>query len=239
MKKELIKSNIVFKGIYTLYHVGTADIKNKSKNSYEGNGLSVSICPSAWCKIAKIGSSDVWALKKSNMRLLDYYSLKDDVLDKITNWGIENEYLEEVYVRYVYEYFDEELDRTVAVLCYDFKSALEETCEETQYESYEDYLLNVEAEHRDIYPYKTYKATEKLRAKSLIDIPEGDMSKEQNFLIYIEENTDYDGVYWDDKFDILGLSAPRGVIFNSKIETFHKNKISWNEVDEITEEELY
>ena len=67
MKKELISNNIVFKGLSTLYHVGTTDIKNKGKDSYEGKGLSVSICPTAWCKIAKIYSSDVWEFKKPNI----------------------------------------------------------------------------------------------------------------------------------------------------------------------------
>lgn len=239
MKKELISNNIVFKGLSTLYHVGTTDIKNKGKDSYEGNGLSVSICPTAWCKIAKIYSSDVWEFKKPNIKLLDYHSVGSDTFDKIAIWGVKNGYLEEVYGKYVYEYFDEELGRNTAVLCDDFKSALEEACIDSQYESYEDYLLSKDSDYYDIYPYKTYKATEKLKSKSLIDISEGDMSKEQNLLIYLEENTEYDGVYWDDNLDVLGLSAPRGVIFNSKIDTFNKKKISWNKVEEITEEELY
>lgn len=64
------------------------------------------------------------------------------------------------------------------------------------------------------------------------------MAQEQNFLLYIEKCTDYDGVYWDDMFDILGLSAPIGVIFNSRVHNFRKSLISWHDVDELTEDSI-
>lgn len=43
------------------------------------------------------------------------------------------------------------------------------------------------------------------------------MLKSKIFLLYLEEYTDYDGVYWDEELDVLTLTAPRGVIFNSKL----------------------
>ena len=145
--------------------------------------------------------------------------------DNITLWGVENGYLEEVFGRYFYCYYDEELGRDVAQLCLSFDEALEEACLDNLYETYEDFLNSEDGDEDMIYPTKSYKATEKLKAISLVDIDE-ESSAEQNFLLYIENNTDYDGVYWDEELDILGLSAPRGVIFNKRVDSFTKELVS-------------
>ena len=58
--KCLIDNNLKFNNFpFPLYHVGSMDISKKTRNSYEGNGLSVSICPSAWESIAKICNYNV------------------------------------------------------------------------------------------------------------------------------------------------------------------------------------
>ena len=38
--------------------------------------------------------------------------------------------------------------------------------------------------------------------------------------IYAEQVLDYDGIYWDEILDVASYSAPRGVIFNSKLPSF-------------------
>ena len=35
--------------------------------------------------------------------------------------------------------------------------------------------------------------------------------------VYVENETDYDGIWWNDELDVSKYSAPRGVIFNSKL----------------------
>ena len=221
-RKCLISENLIFNNLeYPLYHVGTMDINKKSRHSYEGNGLSVSMCPSAWESIARIGSYEVWKLEKDNIKLLDYYSIPKDAYDSITNWGVENGYLEEVYGRYTYCYYDEELGRDINVLCNDFNEAITELCLEDYYSTYEDYLNSDDGDEECIYPIKSYKATDKLQSISLIDVEEGKSAEEQNFLLYIENHTNYDGVYWDEELDILALTAPRGVIFNKNINSFN------------------
>lgn len=232
-KKGLIDNNLKFNNfIFPLYHVGTMDISKKSKDSYEGNGLSVSMCPSAWESIARICNYNVWKLEKENINLLDYYKVPTYIRENITLWGIENGYLEEVFGRYFYCYYDEELGRDIATLCSCFEEALEEACLDNLYETYDDFINSKDGDKDMIYPVKSYRATEKLKSLSLIDISEED-SVEQNFILYIENNTNYDGIYWDETLDILSLSAPRGVIFNSKLSSFSKELISESGADYI------
>ena len=43
--------------------------------------------------------------------------------------------------------------------------------------------------------------------------------------VYLENNTEYDGIWWEEELDVLKYSAPRGVIFNSKLKTWDIKKI--------------
>lgn len=224
--KCLISSDLKFNDfIFPLYHVGSMNINKKSRESYEGNGLSVSMCPSAWESIARISNFNVWKLKKENINLLDYYRVPNNIREDITSWGIENGYLKEVFGRYSYCYYNEELGRDVVILCSSFKEALEEACLDDMYETYEDFINSEDGDEDMIYPTKSYKPTEKLKSISLIDVSEKD-SVEQNFLIYIENYTDYDGVYWNEELDTIGLTAPRGVIFNKSLDSFSIELVS-------------
>lgn len=48
MKKIINFEKKLFKLEDDLYHLGSMNIESKSRYSYEGDGLSVSICPEAW-----------------------------------------------------------------------------------------------------------------------------------------------------------------------------------------------
>lgn len=222
MTKCLINENLIFNNLeYPLYHVGSMDINKKSRHSYEGNGLSVSICPSAWEAIARISSSKVWKLEKENMKLLDYYEVPREVYDSITKWGINNGYLEEVYGRYGVTYFSDDIGRDINILCDNLEDAFVEAGIEGLYNTYREYLESDEGDEDMIYPTKSFKATEKLKEISLVNVDEGKYAEEQNFLLYLEKYTNYDGVYWDEELDVLGLTTPRGVIFNNKLNSFN------------------
>ena len=84
--------------------------------------------------------------------------------ENIILWGIENGYLKEVFGRYSYCYYDEELGRDVAQLCSSFKEALKEACLDNMYETYNDFLNSDDGDEDMIYPSKSYKATEKLKS---------------------------------------------------------------------------
>lgn len=209
--------------IKNLYHVGTMDIANKSQFSLEGNGLSVSICPKAWMKIARISSSIIWSLYKKNMKMLDYYSLTENDFKIATNWGIEQGYLEEC-ITYKSIKFDDEMDCELEMIHSTFEDACEEACFEEEYTSYEEYLEFKEYEYSRVEKITGYNPTKKLKIISMVNVDISN-SEEINLLIFLEKNTDLDGVYWDEELDEYKYSAPRGVIFNSKVNTFSKERV--------------
>lgn len=224
--------NLKFKGkifnskkIETLYHVGTMDIANKSNFSLEGNGLSVSICPREWMKIARLSSSTIWSLYKKDIKMLDYYSLTEDDFKIATQWGVEQGFLNETVV-YKSIKFDDEMDCDLEMTHDTFEHACEEACFDEEYSSYEEYLDYKEYECYRVEKCVGYNPTEKLKRLSMVNV-DSTNSKEINLLIFLEKNTDLDGVYWDEVLDIYKYSAPRGVIFNSKVNTFSRDKVSF------------
>ena len=64
---------------------------------------------------------------------------------------------------------------------------------------------------------KGYKATDKLCKETEQKNIESILCFDMLLTIYIENNTDFDGIWWLDKLDVQMLSAPRGVIFNNKL----------------------
>lgn len=215
------------KEIETLYHVGTMDIGNKSRFSLEGNGLSVSICPNEWMKIARMSSSTVWSLYKKNIQMLDYYSLTENDLKVATLWGVEQGYLKENIIFKVIK-FDDEIDCDLESEHNTFKEACEEACFDEEYTSYEEYQDFKEYEGSRVERTVGYIPTERLKKISMVDVDISN-SKEINLLIFLEMNTDLDGVYWDEVLDVYRYSAPRGVIFNSKVNTFSRKIVNFCE----------
>ena len=191
-----------------LYHVGTMDISKKSRFSFEGNGLSVSNCPDEWVAITEgVTHGDYFKLFKPDMRLLDYYGLSDDEKKIIQTWAIRNGYVRQGTV-YKSLSWDED-GREFFSLHASYDEAFEEAGEEEDYVEEVSWLL----------------PTEKLVDQSLVnvgllDIP--DIITE----LYAEQVLDYDGIYWDEDLDVTAYSAPRGVIFNSKISSFEVSNIT-------------
>lgn len=223
-------NNLKFKGkifnskeIETLYHVGTMDIANKSRYSLEGNGLSVSICPKEWIKIARMSSYAIWSLYKKDIKILDYYSLTENDFQIATNWGVEQGYLKEC-IAYKSIKFDDEMDCDLEMMHDTFEEACEEACFDEEYLSYEEYQDFKEYEYSKVEKIVGYEPTIKLKKISMVDVDISN-SQEINLLIFLEKNTDLDGVYWDEVLDVTKYSAPRGVIFNSKVNTFSRKEI--------------
>lgn len=194
---------IVHPGIIgELYHVGTMDISRKSAYSHEGDGLSVSNCPDAWCRINKgFTHGDRFRLMKPDMKLLDYYALTDEEKRTISAWAIEKGYVEEGTL-YKSISFDEG-----GYECYSlFKSydeAFEEAGEEAELVQKIPWLL------------PTQKMLETSHVKlELLQVPDTIAA------LFAEQVLDYDGIYWDELLDEASYSAPRGMIFNSKLSSF-------------------
>lgn len=79
-----------------VFHVGQMNPEMKgagpNKTSLEGNGLSVSLHPEAWKRIARLGGNPTWSLKPSSGQglFLDVLALSEAQRESIGHWGIAN-----------------------------------------------------------------------------------------------------------------------------------------------------
>lgn len=188
--------------IGNLYHVGTMDITKKSKFSHEGNGLSVSNCPDAWRRITEgLTHGKTFMLRKRGMKLLDFYMLTAEEKAEIQRWAVSNGYVEEatLYKSITLDEFGEEFF--------------------SLYESYEEALTEADDEEERVQPVDGLLPTQKMKDASMVHI---ELLQVRDFIttLYAEQVLDYDGIYWDELLDEGVYSAPRGVIFNSKLPSF-------------------
>jgi RNA:NAD 2'-phosphotransferase (TPT1/KptA family)/8-oxo-dGTP pyrophosphatase MutT (NUDIX family) len=203
-------AGFAFKSFKKLWHVGTMNPKDKRDDSYEGAGLSVSVNPDEWQMIAKIGG-DLWELTKAGNKFVNFHRLSKPQRKQIVDWGIKNGYAQPAEL-WRHTWYDDELDD----------------------ERYSDYATKEEAEAElgsygegeKVEPVKGgLTATPKLSQKS----KRGDIDPIEvvDLLVtaYAEDELDCDGVWWADDLDPDNLSAPRGVIFPSKLSSWKKRKV--------------
>lgn len=194
-----ILNDFPIKKLNTVYHIGTMDISKKSTHSYEGSGLSISTMPDVWRRISETTYGDTIKLTKNNGIFLDYYKLlkNKDLIKNITEWGIDNNYVFEVPIYRVL------INGLGYMEFFTYDEAIKEA----------DNLKKIKIK-------KGLKNTEKLRKETMQN--KIDPLSIFDFLVtvYIENTTNFDGVWWNDKIDYD--SAPRGVIFNKKINEWDK-----------------
>lgn len=210
------------------FHVGDLSKKVK-RNSYEGSGLSISNVPNSWRKIAGL-SGELFQLNKPGGRFLDVLALSLSSRRTIFEWAIFNQYLSIKEV-WVYHYFDDEyrsfyemefesledLLRVVEV------EELEELDEEERTQLFSPPSKEKQEEKQNsIFGVERYQATEKLL------LAEGwhgacNSSAAEDFAIsrYTDEVLKLDGLYWDELHDEARMSAPRAVIFQSRLQEWN------------------
>ena len=194
-----------------LFHVGTLDIANKSNQSHEWNGLSVSNCPHAWRQICGCTGTTWELIPKGQDRFLLFHDLDDDDLAQIRTWAIEEGYFDADVEYRVYWYdneYEEERYFTFSGDEYDnaifeYEAKLEEEYDGVRFEERSNGLA----------------PTDHLLLVSLVKI-DPSMSLDIAVMLYAEEELETDGVWWDDNYDPYALSAPRGVIFNTRLDNF-------------------
>jgi hypothetical protein len=192
----------------TYYHVGLMNIANKSDISYEGSGLSISKHPEEWQKINPLTSGDLFELKKRTPIFFDYYKEKDSIKRSVIKWGIDNNFVEEI-TTYKVCWYNDEIEDELCMFFDNKNDAIDEAG---------DYGV-------DIIIDKGYKATNKLKQMSLQKSIGIDNTFDILLTVYLDNNTEYDGIWWEEELDVLKYSAPRGVIFNSKLKTWDIKKI--------------
>lgn len=210
----------------TWYHVGDLS-KMEKRNSYEGAGLSISQVPDSWRRIARIGGH-TYKLEKKGAKFLEMLSLSIPVRKNIFLWAVEQGYLDEKEI-WVHRYYDDEYQNVYEM---EFDSREELNIEVDWDELEEDEQETLVNPTRDggvlygIFQMKRFNATEKLLEK---ECWKGSCmsSQSEDFAImrYADEVLNLNGVHWDEEHDVMRLSAPRAVIFQSQFKNWKYEKV--------------
>lgn len=185
--------------IRDVFHVGAKpgiERPKKSRLSYEGGGLSVSLHPDEWRRIARLGGAPTWRLSHSGSpRFLIWSKRSQDIANA---WGIESGFLRPL-AWYAVSYWDDEWEREFTERFDDADEAQDEADER-----------GVEVQEQ-----KGYGFGEAGSAwwSDTFALPTDDHLAEDMAFVAYAEASGYDGAWWDEDLDVDRLSAPRGVVF--------------------------
>jgi len=183
-------------------HVGDLSRAREPKGySFEGAGLSVSRHPEAWTHIAKLGGYQTWVLRKENPA---FYEVPAKLPKKVTAW-LESAGFLEPTTEFCYEWFDEDLQETRA-MAFATREEAEEEAGESGAEVFERAAWKFGPKGLD-YWHATFGEAA---------TPQHGYAEDFGVMFWAE-NRGYDGCWWGEDLDPVGLSAPRGVIFQSKL----------------------
>lgn len=191
-----------------LYHVGSLNAEEKGNDSYEGAGLSVSVHPNAWRRIARIGG-ETWKVTKAGNQFLNYHETTPEQHAEMVKWAVKQGYAEPTTYWSV-SYYDDEWDEERVFYCDSREEAEEEA---------EGYDTDQIEEH----PNKL-RGTEKLMQRCKVNKSHMQHPDHLIATVFADDVLGLDGVWWEDTFDPSRLSAPRGVIFPDKVASFHFEK---------------
>jgi len=213
--------------IYEVFHVGYLKegplqaAKGKRSTSFEGPGLSVSLVPTAWRAIARRGGSPLFAIERPDGRPGRFADLSPQSLQRLAPTLIEAGLVVPV-VSYFVTITDEE----------------GEEAGEIEFDSLERALKEADEDSDMVRRGTGFRATKALSAwwKTFFrdDIPD---ALSIAALRWLESETDLDGAWWDEVLDPLRLSAPRGVIFRSKLGDWSAFEVDWSEAPDYDDDD--
>jgi len=180
-----------------LFHVGTMHAPKNRRTSLEGHFLSVSRCPQAWSRIARLGDGPLWKLTKTDARLLDVLETPKASRKTIVQWGLDSALLTPIS-GWRTPYFDENGESQG----FFFHDTLQKAQEEV-----------VDGDGVRIRKVHTHRVTEALVALTGAP-PDAIASLAEDFVFMAWAQADgLDGLYWRETYDPDALSAPRGCLF--------------------------
>lgn len=200
------------KKLKLLYHVGNmaAQPAPHARSSHEGPCLSVSEVPGAWRSIARLGEAPLWILHKPNGAFLDMLQVSTEAKDAIVQWGYANGYAVEGTGWISEFHLDDEDDPQDVRYC--ANATFEESVSQCGEVGEPEDDCEVRARYSKQMPFATDKLGE--YAEQKLDLL---MVFDMLALAYAEQVLDLDGLFWDERLDILSYSAPRGGILRSKL----------------------
>jgi len=220
MNLPLVKKEVVWR-------VGWAEgAGGLAGSSMEGLGVSVSECPEAWMQIARLGDGDTWRLtpRLQTGVFLDVHAISQEQEDELTRVAIaEGLLVEEPRWKAIWAVRDEE----------DEIMSLDEDYEYSFFGNRRSAAVHARSMAPDGRTWRVDHVsmpvpTEKLRsiwAERFRDKLEDTTAAEVAWQVVLErDRPDLDGFWWNDLLDPDRLSAPRGMIFYSRIKNWEWKK---------------
>lgn len=206
-------SSLPIRKLSRVYHVGTFNpaLKGAAGPSLEGSGLSVSLHPDEWRRIARLDGS-VFALTKETGQFLDNHKLSSADRRQLEDWGISRGWCR-LCPHWKLTWTDlESADKCFSLFSDEASAALE--LEDRQDGDPDATLEPVQV------PLFT-EAAERRLGFSLSAVVVPDLLA----TFYVEDHTSLDGVWWNDKLDPFSYSAPRGVILPSRLHSWTRTLV--------------
>lgn len=191
------------------FHIGTLDPRHRGRNygsSYEGHGLSISRDPEEWERIAKLGGNRWWRLSCSDGCFLDAQRLTKAQRSEIIDWAVAHGYAERQDAWRV-SYYNDEVEDTVGYLFFGRAEALAERRELAD--------CGMEPTMRKV---ETVVGTPAFCERT--GLPAGAGNTDHQLVLYAEELTDLDGVWWEARYSHMW--APRGCILPGKLSRWQR-----------------
>jgi hypothetical protein len=197
-------------------HIGTLDPADKGEFSHEAHGLSVSLHPEEWERIAKLGGNPWHLLERDGGVFLDYWALGRRAKRAITRWGIEHGLVTRRHV-HARSWWDDEAEDTMRSLHATRAEAVEEG--------------ELEEQPAVISRILTYTGTAKLKQRT------GARTSQLNafdelVVCYVEDaHPDIDGVWWEDEH--AWMSAPRGCIVPARLDRWSRQPLDRHDAEHL------
>lgn len=193
-----------------VFHVGSMTKPARRRISYEGSALSVSLCPEAWSRIARLGGP-VHEIDSAGQAFLAFHDMDADALTAIVDWAEAGGLAERTSVWKAWRW-DDEVEAWSFMICPSQAAALAEV---------------VDDDDLDLPPGASALA----EAMDIVRLTEAGALRADGYgrdcdatdiavLFWIEDvlreqMPDVIGLWWDERFDPDALSAPRGAIVPS------------------------
>lgn len=202
-------------------HVGAMDSSLKNEGSHEGAGLSVSINPMAWGRIHRIG--DEGFILEGPGRFLDAMRLTKAEREVVWDWAKDHGLVQEAMV-WTVSYEDDELEETIEFEC--------STEEEAEAEAEEIMDAVVGSRMSTVATKKLAELCHHNPGRiSPLQIP-SDFQFDLVLSLWAEEHLDVDGIWWNERLEPEAYSAPRGVIFASRMSEWTARAASREELED-------
>ena len=217
-----------------VFHVGVMDASFKAKThnsrSLEGAGLSVSLHPRAWRKIARLGGSPTWYLsyqgagqgdEAAAALFLDRHALQTQQWSEVTQWAADCGLLEPAELI--------ELIWTDSETGSRMSSMYDEANVAKRLEAQEEFESLLESDDTAVLqPVSGWRATRALQDRVGFSIDIG-LSRDMALTVFVEDVLlpahGIVGVWWEDELDEEAYSAPRGVILPKALELWDQRQL--------------